>query len=77
MKRWVLERVSGDELLLYICEASVAKVHYLVMDDRTSQYGLNVDDPERLPKGPYFIKQPVNVVYDLSERQIYNDVTLR
>ncbi|XP_073990489.1 contactin isoform X2 [Rhodnius prolixus] len=76
MKRWVLERVSGDELLLYICEASVAKVHYLVMDDRTSQYGLNVDDPERLPKGPYFIKQPVNVVYDLSERQIYNDVTL-
>uniref|UniRef100_A0A224X5J2 Putative receptor mediating netrin-dependent axon guidance n=1 Tax=Panstrongylus lignarius TaxID=156445 RepID=A0A224X5J2_9HEMI len=76
MKKWALERVNGEEVLLYICEAPISKVHYLIMDDRTPQYGLNVDNPERLPKGPYFIKQPVNVVYDLSERQIYNDVTL-
>ncbi|XP_012252358.2 contactin [Athalia rosae] len=77
LKRWGFEKVTGKEELLYICEASVVSMHNLVQDDRTYQYGIEIDNPLQVPRGPYFIKQPRNKVFDMSKRKISNDVTLR
>ncbi|KAL0268356.1 UNVERIFIED_CONTAM: hypothetical protein PYX00_010329 [Menopon gallinae] len=76
LERWGLEAVRGDEQLLYICEVPLDRVHYLPVDDRTHQYGIEVDDPEKIPRGPYFIKQPQDVVFDLSNLKTVNDATL-
>ncbi|XP_015510203.1 contactin [Neodiprion lecontei] len=76
LKRWGFEKVTGNEELLYICEASVVSMHNLVQDDRTYQYGIEINNPLRVPRGPYFIKQPVDTVFDLSKRKLTNDVTL-
>ncbi|XP_069694656.1 contactin [Periplaneta americana] len=76
LKRWGFEKVAGDAPLLFICEAPIEKLHYLVVDDRTYQYGVDVENPEKVPRGPYFIKQPRDVVFDLSKREITNDVSL-
>lgn len=64
-------------MLLYICEAPANKLHYLVVDDRTHEYGLDIKNLEEIPRGPYFIKQPVDIVFDLTKRKITNDVYLR
>lgn len=75
--RWGFQAVRGDEPLLYICEANIASVQRLILDDRTYQYGVDIDNPEQIPRGPYFIKQPVDVTFDVSKRKIYNDTSLR
>lgn len=77
LKRWGFEGVPGDEQLLYICEVPLGKLHYMTVDDRTHEYGITVNDPEKIPRGPYFIKQPQDVVYDVSNVKVTNDVTLR
>lgn len=69
--------MTGEELLLYMCEAPLTKLHSIVADDRTYQYGIDVQDPLKIPMGPYFINQPIDVVFDLSKRKITNDVSLR
>lgn len=76
LKRWGFEKVTGTEELLYICEASVTSMHNLVQDDRTYQYGVEIDNPLRVPRGPYFIRQPQNTVFDMSKRRISNDIAL-
>ncbi|CAG2055138.1 unnamed protein product, partial [Timema podura] len=76
LNRWGFEKVKGDELLLFICEVPVATLRYMVVDDRTYQYGVDIDNPEKIPRGPYFIKQPHDVVFDLSKKTITNDVSL-
>ncbi|XP_046682308.1 contactin isoform X2 [Homalodisca vitripennis] len=76
LKKWGLEKVTGEELLLYICEAPLTKLHYVMADDRTYQYGIDIEDPLKIPIGPYFINQPIDVVFDLSKRKITNDVSL-
>ncbi|CAA9998770.1 unnamed protein product [Nesidiocoris tenuis] len=77
LKRWGFKKVDGDAMLLYICEVPVSKLHYLVTDDRTYEYGVAITDPERIPRGPYFIRQPNDVVFDASTRKGSDDVTLR
>lgn len=76
LKRWGFEMVSGEELLLFVCEAHVSKLLFLIGDDRTYTYGINVDDPDKVPRGPYFIKEPVDKTFDLSKNSISNDVSL-
>lgn len=76
LQRWGLEKVTGREELLYICEASIISLQNLVEDDRTYQYGIEIDDPLRIPRGPYFIKQPKSKVYDPSKKRINNDIDL-
>lgn len=73
---WGFQIVRGDEPLLYICEASIISLQRLVTDDRTYEYGIDIDNPEQIPRGPYFIKQPEDVTFDTSRRKIYNDVSL-
>lgn len=77
LMRWGFQQVRGDEPLLYICEAAVERLQYLVVDERTYTYGVDVDNPEQIPRGPYFIKQPVDKTFDLSKRSISNDIFLR
>ncbi|XP_071453390.1 contactin [Hetaerina americana] len=75
-KKWGFLKVSGDEPLLYICEALITRLHYLAADDRTYQYGFDAGDPRNIPRGPYFIKQPVNVVFDSYRNSVVNDVAM-
>ncbi|XP_011135668.2 contactin [Harpegnathos saltator] len=76
LNRWGLERVTGLDELLYICEASIAALRNLVEDDRTYQYGIEIYNPLEIPRGPYFIKQPKSKVFDVSKKRISNDVYL-
>uniref|UniRef100_A0A6P7GDV3 Contactin n=1 Tax=Diabrotica virgifera virgifera TaxID=50390 RepID=A0A6P7GDV3_DIAVI len=73
---WVFEPVRGDEPLLFICEANILAVQRLVTDDRSFTYGIDVTDPEKIPRGPYFIKQPVDATFDTSKRKLLNDVSI-
>jgi len=74
LQRWGLEKVTGREELLYICEAPIRTLHNLVEDDRNYQYGINIDNPLQVPRGPYFIKQPKSKIFDVTK--LSNDVSL-
>lgn len=74
--RWGLEVVRGNEPLLFICEANIVTLQRLVTDDRTYEYGIEIDNPERVPRGPYFIKEPKDFTFDTSERRRVNYATL-
>ena len=76
LKRWGLEKVTGRDEFLYICEASISVLHNIVEDDRTYEYGIDIDNPLKIPRGPYFIKQPVSTVHDFSKEKVNNDVSL-
>lgn len=70
----MLDPVSGDEHLLYICEAPQNKLYHLLAEMRTFSYGVDSLDEER---GPYFVKQPKDVVFDLLKQSVHNEVILR
>lgn len=76
LKRWGFEKVTGFDELLYICEAPISALHNLIEDDRTYKYGINIDNPDKIPRGPYFLKQPVNTVFDFSKEKVNNDISL-
>ncbi|XP_014603516.1 PREDICTED: contactin [Polistes canadensis] len=76
LQRWGFEKVTGIDKLLYICEAPISNLYNLVEDDRTYEYGVHIIDPLKVPRGPYFIKQPVSTVFDLSNRKTTNEVSL-
>jgi hypothetical protein len=73
---WGFQPVRGDEPLLFICEANIRSIQKLVSDDRTYTYGIEIRNPEQIPRGPYFIKQPVDATFDTSKRKLYNDISL-
>lgn len=75
-RQWGLLRVDGKDPLLHICEIAVNQVNLLDVEDRTFQYGIVVNDITRIPRGPFFIQQPVPVVFDLTRRKTLNQVTL-
>lgn len=76
LKRWGLEKVNGEDAYYYICEAPAINLLYLHSDDRTYQYGIEINDPLKIPRGPTFTKQPENEVFDVSKRVVNNDVAL-
>jgi hypothetical protein len=73
---WGFQPVRGGEPLLFICEANIRSIQKLVSDDRTYTYGIEIRNPEQIPRGPYFIKQPVDATFDTSKRKLYNDISL-
>lgn len=77
LMHWGFQPVRGDEHLLFICEADIRSVQRLVLDDRTYTYGIEITNPEQIPRGPYFIKEPVDATFDSSKKQLYNDISLR
>ena len=52
------------------------EVKYLINDDRTAEYGQPLGDPRYIPMGPVFVRQPNVTVFDMSRRNIVNDVSL-
>ncbi|XP_060843865.1 contactin [Rhopalosiphum padi] len=75
LQKWGFEKVPGDRYLLYICEIPLNKQH-LIVEERSYKYGYNIDDQQKVPRGPYFIKEPKDVVFDSSRMSITNDVAL-
>ena len=75
-RRWGFQPVYGHEKYLYICEVPIEEVNYLINDDRTAAYGQPLGDPRYIPMGPFFVRQPNHTVFDLSRRNIVNDVSL-
>jgi len=75
---FVVTRIEGNsgvcsKSLEKICISISVKFHcrkFLIfdksMDDRDFDYGIDVEDPKKIPRGPYFIQEPVNTVFDLS-----------
>jgi len=75
-RRWGFQPVFDHDENLYICEVPIQEVKYLITDDRTAAYGQPLGDPRFIPMGPYFVRQPNHTVFDLTRRQIVNDVSL-
>ena len=76
MRRWGFQPVFDHDEYLFICEVPVEEVKYLINEDRTAAYGQPLGDPRYIPMGPYFVRQPNHTIFDLSRRQIVNDVSL-
>lgn len=78
LHRWGFEWVNPQDHHYYVCEAPASNLQYLLIDnDRTYQYGIEIQDPLKIPRGPYFVKQPVKTVFDIMKRsEDNNDVSL-
>lgn len=63
---WGLLKVNGLEPLQYICEVPLSRVPYSLIDNRDFEYGLEVTDPKKVPRGVYFIQEPKSEVFDIS-----------
>ncbi|GBP54321.1 Contactin [Eumeta japonica] len=62
--RWGLSPVDGTKYLHFICEGQSQRLHYLIEEERSFTYGLDTYDPLRIPQGPYFVKEPIDTIYD-------------
>ncbi|EDW95649.1 contactin [Drosophila yakuba] len=78
--RWMFMPAYEIELNLFICEAKVLyssdNVNIKLDDKRPYHYGLDINDMERIPRGPYFVKQPNDTTFDVNKNRLINDVTL-
>ncbi|UYV67456.1 CNTN3 [Cordylochernes scorpioides] len=75
--RWGLQKVSPMDQMSFICEISKEKLHQIVLLERSLDYGLKITDPEKLPRGPTFIKDAQDVVFNSNERSQVNYISLR
>lgn len=65
--RWGLAPVEGTQYFHFICEGQSARLKFLFEEQRSFTYGVDLADtfdPEHIPRGPYFIKEPVDTIYD-------------
>lgn len=71
---------NDDDVNLFICESNILynadNIQMKVDENRPFHYGINIRDLEKVSRGPYFIKQPQDYVYDISKNRMINDVTL-
>ncbi|GFS41753.1 contactin [Trichonephila inaurata madagascariensis] len=75
--KWGLQKVDPTELMAYICEISKEKLNQLIITERDIDYGIQVLDKEKIPRGPYFTQEPQPVIFDPSSRKLVNDVALK
>lgn len=73
--RWGLAPVDGSGYFHFICEGQSQRLRYLIEEERSFTYGLETYDPERIPRGPYFIKEPVDTIYDSAKSLNYVQLT--
>ncbi|KAF2368731.1 Fibronectin type III [Trinorchestia longiramus] len=75
---WGLLKVEGDEALQYICEIPLKLVQRLKENlvERTSEFGVYVSDPRKVPHAPVFTQQPKDAMFDLVKRDIINYVSI-
>ncbi|XP_017081684.1 contactin [Drosophila eugracilis] len=78
--RWMFMPAYEIELNLFICESKVLynpdNVNIKLDDKRPYHYGLDITDMERIPRGPFFVKQPNDTTFDVNKNRLINDVTL-
>lgn len=79
--RWLYMPTYDFENNLFICESqqlyNVENIIAHADSQRKIDYGIEVIDPEKLPRGPYFIKQPRDTTYDTGKRRVTNDVSIQ
>lgn len=79
--RWLYMPTYDFENNLFICEStllfSMDNIIAHADSQREIDYGVEVVDPLRLPRGPYFIKQPRHTTYDTGKRRVTNDVFIQ
>ncbi|XP_028968580.1 contactin [Galendromus occidentalis] len=75
--RWGLERASPTDQLALICEIFKENLHQIILQERTIDYGVIELDPLRIPHGPYFSREPKDVIFDQSGRSQVDHVSLR
>lgn len=76
LQKWGVENVQGNQCFLYICEVSINK-ESVVTQEQSDQDGLNIINTQKDGYGPYFIKQPSDVVVDDSKNPITDYVILK
>lgn len=76
--RWMFIPSYEFETHLFICESSLLynpnNINVLQDEQRAYDYGLEITDFKKIPRGPFFIKQPVDTTFDTGKRTIRNDV---
>jgi hypothetical protein len=73
---WGLLKVTGQDANQYICEVPLSQVPYIQVDNRDFEYGIDVQDHKKIPRGPYFLKEPKSEVFDISRGVPLSYVTL-
>uniref|UniRef100_A0A1I8QBD3 Contactin n=1 Tax=Stomoxys calcitrans TaxID=35570 RepID=A0A1I8QBD3_STOCA len=78
--RWMFMPAFDIELNLFICESKILhspeNINLKSDEKRPYTYGIDVGDIEKIPRGPYFVKQPNDTTFDTSKSRLINDVTL-
>ncbi|XP_055522931.1 contactin [Wyeomyia smithii] len=79
-EKWQFQPTGPYDLNLFICESqqlySIENLNVLEDDRRSYDYGVEVTDMNKIPRGPYFIKQPRETTYDTGKAKITKDVML-
>ncbi|XP_038105430.1 contactin isoform X2 [Culex quinquefasciatus] len=79
-EKWQFVPVESSDHNLFICESdrlySIENVNILADDRRGYDYGIEIKDITKVPRGPYFIKQPRDTTYDTGKIKITKDVML-
>lgn len=79
-EKWQFLPVGPEGLNLFICESqqlySVDNINLLADDQRRYDYGVEITDINKIPRGPYFIRQPRETTYDTGKAKITKDVML-
>lgn len=80
-ERWMFIPVYEFETHLFICESRTLynpnNINIQQDDQRGFDYGLDIrTEFEKIPRGPYFVNQPNDTIFDTGKRKIRNDVTL-
>lgn len=79
--RWMYMPTYDFENNLFICESqllyNIENINAHADSERKIDYGVEVVDPEKLPRGPFFIKQPRDTTYDTGKRRVTNDVFIQ
>ncbi|XP_005186281.1 contactin [Musca domestica] len=78
--RWMFMPAYDFELNLFICESKLLhnpeNINLKSDEKRPFHYGMDIRDAEKIPRGPYFVKQPNDTTFDTSKNRLINDVTL-
>lgn len=76
--RWMFIPSYEFETHLFICQSSLLynpnNINVLQDEQRAYDYGLEITDFRKIPRGPFFIRQPVDTTFDTGKRTIRNDV---
>ncbi|XP_077497058.1 contactin [Amblyomma americanum] len=75
--RWGLQRVAPGDELAFICEIPKERLFQIYIQERPLDFGYILTNREEVPRGPYFVEEPEEVIFDLSGRTTGNDISLR